>query len=320
MKDKADRSLTPEEVAQILKITRNTVYEMVKRGELPAYRIGRKIRIDPQDVEIYKQQGKRIEGFSTPSDLLTIDKYGKSGREIRGMLDEPVVICGQDILLDILTRYLEKHSAGILSWRNYVGSFEGLYALYNDEAHMTAAHLWDGDNGQYNVSYVRHLLPGIPIILVHLAKRMQGFYVQKGNPKNITTWSDLVRPDVKFINREKGSGTRVLLDEQFRVQGLNRLDINGYQQEELSHLAVASVVARGDADVGLGNQKASLQVRDIDFIPMHEESYDLVMKKEDWDQSWFQAVLDIVQSNEFQEELRGLGDYNLSATGTITEV
>lgn len=320
MKDKADRSLTPEEVAQILKITRNTVYEMVKRGELPAYRIGRKIRIDPQDVETYKQQGKRIEGFSPAPASLTVDKSPKTGREVRGSSDESVIICGQDISLDILTRYLERHSSGVSSWRNYVGSFEGLHALYNDEAHMTAAHLWDGDSGQYNVPYIRHLLPGIPIVLVHLARRMQGFYVQKGNPKNISTWSDLARPDVQFVNREKGSGTRVLLDEQFRVQGLNRLDINGYQKEELSHLAVASAVARGEADVGLGNQKASLQVRDIDFIPMHEECYDLVMRKEDWGQPWFQAVLDTIQSNEFQEELRGLGDYNLSDTGIITEV
>jgi putative molybdopterin biosynthesis protein len=319
MKDEI--SMTPEEVANILKIAKNTVYEMIKRGELPAYRIGRKFRIDLQDVEAYKEQGKKVE-LQLPCNPAALS----SGPPLHAKATVPgepattaqsLVICGQDVLLDILTRHLERHASGTPAFRSYVGSFSGLSALYQGKAHMTAVHLWDGDTGSYNVPFVRRLLPGIPTVIVHLARRMQGFYVIRGNPKNIKGWQDLTRPDVRLINREKGSGTRVLLDEQIRLLEMDRRLIHGYEQEESSHLGVASTVARGEADVGLGNEKASLQVRGLDFVPLHQERYELVIKKEDMEKPPFRAVLDILQSDDFKKELRGLGDYDLSETGRI---
>ncbi|WP_066633520.1 substrate-binding domain-containing protein [Desulfolucanica intricata] len=315
-------SLTPKEVADILKITKNTVYELIKRGELPAYRVGRKLRVDPQDVEAYKKQGKRTESVQENCTFPTFGSISIQAKtpgieetvpEARGL-----VICGQDVLLDVLTRHLERRFREIHAFRHHVGSFPGLLALYQGKAHMAAIHLWDGATGTYNVPYVRHLLPGIPAVIVHLACRMQGFYVAKGNPKNIANWSDLTRPEITFINREKGSGTRVLLDEKLRLSGIDRHMIKGYQQEEFSHLAVASAVARGEADAALGNEKVSLQVRGIDFIPLQKERYELVIKKEDLDNPKFQAVLDIIQSGEFTSELRGLGDYDLTDTGKIS--
>jgi putative molybdopterin biosynthesis protein len=185
---------------------------------------------------------------------------------------------------------------------------------------MAAVHLWDSDSGNYNVAFVRHLLPGISAILINLAMRMQGFYVKANNPKNIKNWNDLIRPEIQFVNREKGSGTRVLLDEKFRQLGYDRFLIQGYEREELSHLAVASAVARGEADVGLGNQKAAMQVREIEFIPLQRERYDLVIKKEDWSTAWYKAVINIINSNEYINELKGLGDYDLSETGNIIEL
>jgi putative molybdopterin biosynthesis protein len=146
---------------------------------------------------------------------------------------------------------------------------------------------------------------------------MQGFYVAQGNPKGIRKWQDLIRPGIRFINREKGSGTRVLLNEQFRLLGLDTRQINGYEKEELSHLAVASAVARGEADVSLGTEKVSLQVRGIDFIPLQKERYELVIKREDADKPQFKAVIEILQSQEFKKELQGLGDYDLTDTGKI---
>lgn len=318
MSENDNRSLTPEEVASILQIKRNTVYELVKRGELPAYRVGRKIRIDPRDVQIYKQQGKINEAGSLAPITIRPAPNMHMANEYRS--DQGLVICGQDILLDILTRYLEMSTGANRVLRKNIGSFMGLSALYQDQAQMVGIHLWDGESGEYNVPYVRRLLPGIPAVIVHLGMRMQGFYVKAGNPKGIKDWADLVRNDIHFVNREKGSGTRVLLDETFRCLGLNRLDIQGYEREELSHLAVASAVARGEADVAMGSQKASMQVRGIEFIPLHQERYDLVMKKDDEGEAWFQAVIDIIQSRAFKDELQGLGDYDLSETGQITEI
>lgn len=311
-----NNSLTPEEVARILQITRNTVYELVKRGELPAFRVGRKIRFDPRDVDAYRQKGKKSGSGLVSPGLSSISPM-PAGEAMTG---QELVICGQDLMLDILARYLERCCSGLKVWRNHVGSFDGLISLYQNKANVAGVHLWDGDTGIYNLAYVRRLIPGIPAVTVHLAGRMQGFYVKAGNPQNIKDWTDLTRADIRFINREKGCGTRVLLDEQFRRMGLDRLSIQGYVNEEYSHLAVASAVARGEADVAIGNQKASMQVRGIEFIPLQAERYDLVMKKEDADTAWYRAIMQIVSSRAFQDEVYGLGDYDLSDTGQVLQV
>jgi putative molybdopterin biosynthesis protein len=313
-----ESSLTPEEVAGILKIAKNTVYELVKRGELKAYRVGRKLRFDQKDVETYKNHGKRLESLSvgaTPP--APLPHTTTPPMEMSPANSQPMVICGQDLILDILARHIESHPGGINVLRKQVGSFSGLIELYQGKVHMTAVHLWAGERDLYNIPYVRRLLPGIPTIIIHLAIRMQGFYVASGNPKGIKTWQDLLRPDITFVNREKGCGTRVLLNEQMRRLGLDGRQINGYAREELSHLAVASAVARGEADVGLGIEKVSLQVRGIDFVPLQKERYELVMKKEDSIKPQFQTALGIIQSQEFKNELLGLGDYDLSETGKI---
>lgn len=311
-------SLTPEEVAAKLKIAKNTVYELIKRGELPAYRVGRKIRIDLKDVENYKKQGKRIE-LTVEQSSLSTSSEARLGQIFEPRASQPrgIVICGQDVLLDVLARQLEQHPRGIKALRHSVGSFPGLLALYHEQADLAAIHLWDGDTNVYNIPYVRHLLPGIKTVLIHLACRMQGFYVAKGNPKNIKDWRDLTQGDIKLINREKGSGTRVLLDEKLRLLGIDRRLIRGYEVEEPSHLAIASAVARGDADVGLGNEKVSMQVRGLDFIPLQKERYELVMRKDSLHKPFMQAVIEILQSQDFKRELNGLGDYDTSETGRI---
>jgi putative molybdopterin biosynthesis protein len=316
---KESNPLTPAEVAEILKISKYTVYEMVKRGDLPAYRVGKKIRVDSHDLQEYINKGKGNEpapdehlvlspASPLESPLLSVETSAKA---------PGLVICGQDICLDILGRHLEHHPAGVRAYRQNLGSFAGLLALYQDRADLAAIHLWDSDSNSYNIPYVRRLLPGIPAVVIHLGCRMQGFYVARGNPKNIKQWEDLVQPGIRFVNREAGSGTRVLIDEQFRILGINRQMVKGYENLEFSSLAVASAVSRGIVDVGVGSVKASLQVRDIDFIPLRRERYELVIKKEDINRAPFQVVLEILSSPAFKAELQGLGDYDLSETGKI---
>jgi DNA binding domain, excisionase family len=301
----------------MLKITKHTVYEMVKRGDIPAYRIGRKMRIDPKDVELYRRQGKSFE-FTRPE----MDKFEPTPVSSFNQVpivssQDKLIISGQDIILDIMARHLEQHLSPIKIFRYYVGSFEGLSALYHGKTDMAAIHLLDGDSGKYNVPYVRHLLPGIPVMIIHLAQRMQGFYVQKGNPKEIKDWLDLKRSDISMINRETGSGTRVLLDEKLRLLKIDSKAIKGYDQVEYSHLVVAGAVARGEADVALGNEKAALQVRGVDFIPLQKERYDLVITKNRMEESKLNTIIQILQSPLFKSELLGLGDYDLSDTGQI---
>lgn len=302
-------SYTPEEVAKILKISRFTVYEMIKRGDLAAYRIGRKVRVEADDLERYKQRGKGCGPVLTQTTVKAVD----SGFN----LQEGLIICGQDIALDILTRHLEKQLPQLRFLRQYVGSIPGLLALYQGTVNLVTAHLWDGDSGDYNVPYVRRLLPGHKTVIYNLVYRYEGFFVAKGNPKAIHTWSDLARPGVRFVNRECGSGARVLLDEQLRLLEIDHHRIQGYDHEESSHLAVASCVARGEADVGLGTEKAGLQVQEVEFIPLHKERYDLIWRKEDSALPHFQTLLAVLNSTAFRNEVAGMGGYDITKMGQL---
>lgn len=299
-------SYTPEEVGKILKISRFTVYEFIKRGDLTAYHIGRKLRIEATDLDIFMKNAKGIpqplsEVATPPMDIP----------------QDGLIIYGQDAALDVLTRHLEKQMPHVRFLRSYNSSMDGLLALYRGTANLVTAHLWDGDTGEYNTPYVRHLLPGQRAVVVNFLYRTAGFYVARGNPKNIKDWPDLLRPDIRFINRERGSGARVLLDEKFQTLSLDPRNIPNYTLEETSHLAVASLVARGEADVGLGIEKAAMQVQNIQFIPLQKERYDLVLLAHDLNKPNFQSLLSILRSPLFRNEIAGMGGYDVSQMGDI---
>lgn len=302
---KEDSVLTPLEVAEILKISKNTVYELIKRGELNGYRVGKKVRVDMADVEMYKN--------NTKNNNINIKQINESETEHRSEF----IISGQDIMLDILARHMERNLKGIHVLRSYDGSYNGLFNLYQGKIQAATAHLWDGDTGEYNVPFVKRMLPGTPAVIIHLAKRIQGFYIAKGNPKNIRGWEDLKRSGITIINREKGSGSRVLLDEHLRKLNINPSKIKGYNRECASHLGIASAVSRKEADIGLGNEKSGLQVTDIDFIPLQQEKYDLIIKKEDINKTSFQALFIVINSMEFKKEIEGIGGYELEDMGKI---
>ncbi len=306
-------SYTPEEVAKILKISRYTVYEMIKRGELQAYRIGRKMRIEESDLEVYKQKRKGSATVHRLTDQAIVERPSPSIQAP----NEGFIICGQDIVLDILTRHLDSRVKNVPILRNYVGSFSGLLAMYHGKANIATGHLWAGDLNDYNVPYVRRLLPGINAVVINLVFRMAGFYVHKDNPKKITDWQDLIKQDVRFINRERGCGARVLLDEQLKKHAIDRKLINGYEQEEMSHLAIASAVARGDADVGVGIEKVAMQVQGIEFIPLQKERYDMIIREEELEKPHFQALLSVIRSKAFKQEVVGMGHYDVSNMGEI---
>ncbi len=306
---------TPVEVAKKLKISKFTVYELIKRGELDAYRIGRKIRIEEASLEAYKQNNKNLPANPLPNSLADSPVIFTPSSTVNTL--DGLLICGQDMILDILTRHLTKQFPTIKFLRSHMGSIDSLMALYRGQANVATAHLWDSDSNEYNLPYVRRLLPGHQTIVINLVYRLAGFYVVRDNPKNIKTWQDLTRPEVRFINRERGSGARVLLDEKLQQEGISNHSINGYHDEEMSHMSVASKVARGEADVGLGIEKVAMQVPDLDFIPLQKERYDLVFRQEDLSKPHFQALLQIIRSSAYRKEIEGLGGYDVSQMGEI---
>ncbi|MCJ8014639.1 helix-turn-helix transcriptional regulator [Paenibacillus sp. KQZ6P-2] len=310
----SDISYTTEEIAKMLKISKLTVYDLIKKGELPSYRVGKQMRVDATDFEAYKQRAK---GIKTVPQILPAAEHAQHPSTTVGNGMRPIVITGQDISLDILVKYMEKKISGIRPLREYVGSLDSLISMYRGEADIVSTHLLDGDTGEYNIPYIRKLLVGSSYMVVNLLSRNAGLYVQKGNPLGLQSWSDLSRPGLRLMNREKGSGARVLLDEQLRLHGIKQQQLNGYELEQTNHIGVAAKVASGEADAGVGIEKAAAIVGQVDFIPLIEERYDLVMLKTADNMPWIQSLLDILRSEEFRKELKAIAGYDLSRTGGI---
>ena len=307
--------MTVEDVAALLHVSKGGIYGLIKNGEIGCYKVGRKIRFTEAHVRDYIDRSNKTARAperttpTLPGDIryfdLSADRYSGKG----------FIICGQDLILDILSNFMRMH--GVMALRAYIGSYDSLVSLYHGRVSVATAHMWDSLGNDYNVPYVRALLPGIRCVVVNVTYRMQGLYVAKGNPRNIQSWQDFAREDIVMINREKGAGSRVLLDENLKLQGIYGSRIAGYDNENQSHLAVASAVGRGDADVAVGNEKIARQVENVDFIPLKKERYDLVVMKEQFDTPEVTAMLTILRSEKFQNEFKSIGGYDIRDMGTI---
>lgn len=229
----------------------------------------------------------------------------------RALIERTLVVIGShDVAVDLLDDLMRRAAPGARVSSSHVGSLGGLLALRRGECHLATSHLLDEATGEYNVSYIRRYLPGRRVALVTLAHRRQGLIVRPGNPKRIRDFADLTRGDVVYINRQKGSGTRVLLDFELRRRDIDPSAIVGYDREEFTHLAVAAAVAGGAADAGLGVYSAA-KALGLDFIPVGEEDYELVIPAEQFDHPLVQRLLQLAAGDEFRRRLIELGGYRL---------
>ncbi|QJC50484.1 helix-turn-helix transcriptional regulator [Paenibacillus albicereus] len=346
-----DESYTTEEIARLLKISKLTVYDLIKKGALPAYRVGKQMRVDASDLEAYKRRAKEREAgggaASSRSGDKTIAKRGPTAaanagrdrsaarrgagltadsaasedsgleavRPTAGAPARPVVLTGQDPGMDLLAAHLSR--AGFRALRSHKGSLDSLIDLYQGASDVVSTHLWDGDTDTYNLPYIRKLLVGAPLLAVNLLVRPAGLYVAQGNPLGLTGWSDLGRPALRIVNRERGAGARVLLDEQLRLHGLAAAGIAGYDRCVNSHMEVAAAVASGEADAGVGMAKAAELVSGIDFVPLIQERYDLVVLRTKANERLLEELLGVLGQPAFRKELGAITGCDVSRTGTV---
>jgi len=231
---------------------------------------------------------------------------------------ERTLLCtgSHDLCLDVLNDFLRKEDPAYPLASTHVGSLGGIMALKQGMCHLAGSHLLDPTDGSYNTTYIRKHLAGRDIRIVTLVYREQGFIVAKGNPKHITGVRDLFGTGIRFINRQAGSGTRVLLDYELSRHDLDPDGIDGYQQDEYTHMAVAVAVLSGKVDTGLGIKSAA-RALGLDFVPLVEERYDLLIPGEVFDSPMIQAVLTVIGTPLFKQTVEGMGGYSTRETGNL---
>lgn len=228
----------------------------------------------------------------------------------------PVLLLGShDLALNILERQARQNLGTELIIQP-VGSLEGLIALRQGITHLTGCHLLDVEMREFNLPYIRHIFPDRAVRVITLAQRMQGLMVAAGNPRGIHGVQDLGRGDVILVNRNPGSGTRLWLDEELKRLGIPPAQVRGYRQEAWTHNAVAQAIQNGTADVGLGLEAAARQAK-LEFIPLFEERYDLVMSAELYATPTIQKLLDYIQARQFRRLVAALGGYDPLHSGEL---
>jgi putative molybdopterin biosynthesis protein len=233
----------------------------------------------------------------------------------RTELERTILAIGShDLTLDLLAQFLSPLGRRLTS--SNVGSLGGLIALRRGEAHMAGSHLIDPESGEYNLPYLSQYLPDTPVQVIGLVGRQQGLIVRPGNPKKIKDLEDLVRERVVFVNRQPGAGTRVLLDYHLEQKGISPEDVNGYSQEEYTHLTVAAAVASGRADCGMGIAAAAAAL-ELEFVPLFEERYDLIVPDQFYGSPLLGPLFELLNDPAFKIAVEQLPGYNTNVLGKL---
>ena len=222
-------------------------------------------------------------------------------------------------MIDLIARLLREDPLDVQMSIEYAGSLGGLMAIAQGEADLAGTHLWDESTDSYNVPFIRRVLPGRRLVLLTVVHRQLGLILSPGNPQGLQSLQDLVSPEVRFINRQSGSGSRVWLDAHLKRQGITADSIAGYDVEVTTHIGLANAIAGGDATVGVGIFAAASSIG-LDFVPLTTEQYDLVIPDHIWPRPETQSLVEIVRSPRFKKAVSTLGGYDLSATGEHTWV
>ena len=330
-----DKLLTPQEIADILKVKKTTVYEMLKRNEIPSSRFGKQIRVREKDFQDYLKQTScdtaltenirdavpETQALHTTSPLPEVPSFLRSESSIlkQDYLKNltGLIISGQNAAMDLLCAHIESEPEGLPVMRSSQNSYNSLYALYFQKIHAACIALWSETFGQCNTPFISQMLPGVPIVRIHLAQMTYGLYCLKETAPRIQSVSDLAASGMPIINREKGSTSRILLDELLMSAQILPEQMPGYKKEVLSDLACATAIATGKAAAAVGSSTVLPQFQALTMIPLKTIDAELVFEKQYLKHPAFQAMIRIIQSDYFKNELSHLPGYNVLRTGEI---
>ena len=289
--------MTTKEVAEYLKLNEKKIYALIKEGEIPCTKI----------------TGKWI----FPKNL--IDKWIENdiqGTKALGGIENITIIGSHDLSIDLLASEVNEKFPQLLLLSANVGSIGGLMFLKRGRSHIAGAHILHPETNEYNLPYLSKYLPKLESVVVHFVYREQGLIIQPGNPLNISGFEDLPRPDVRFINRQEGAGTRLLLDYHLKRLGIEGNQIRGYNHQVSTHTEVAMAIRNDQADVGLGVLAAAMAFG-LEFIEITKERFDLIIPKVYFYTEPIQELLEIVRSEDFIRKVEQMGGYDVRDAGKV---
>ncbi len=294
--------MNTREVAAYLGIHEKQVYVLVKRGAIPATRVTGKYVFPRRVIDEWIERHARL---APPDDA-----------RARRLETSLMAAGSNDLALEWLQGLLLREAHDCYLFAASTGSRGGLAALAAGRADLAFCHLLDAESGEYNVPFVRRELVGLPVVVVTLLHRELGLVVARGNPKGITGFADLARPGVRFVNRQPGSGTRLLVDTRLAEAGVPPGRVAGYRHEVDTHLEVGAAVLRGEADAGVAATSVARLLR-LDFVPLVRERFDMVLPKETYFARPVQRLLEVVSGRRFREQVRKISGYGTEESGRI---
>ncbi|MBR2790414.1 MAG: helix-turn-helix transcriptional regulator [Eggerthellaceae bacterium] len=323
--------LNAEEVARYLNVGKNTVYELAKAGKLACYRLGRKMRFTVEDADAYLAStwgtvspgadASAAAPVASAAPASGVDHADEDTAELvaAASFDAPTgpsfVIAGADRAADVLMGAL--CNVGIPATRLVRGAYTALVNLYAGEAHAAVIDLYDQASNSWNVPYVRNLAPGAAVVVFRLISRPAGIIVAAGNPKRLRSWGALLHEDVRLVNRTKGSGARVLLDEKFRAMDVRTEAIAGYAGKTFTGAEAAQRVAQGMADVTIGNPGDAAGVAGTEFVPLQTAWVDLVVRKAPETRPVIRRLKDLLASDALRGQFAAGAEDDASRAGII---
>ncbi len=291
-----DELMTTRELAKYLSLNEKKIYALVRRGDIPRTRVTGKYLFPKRLIDRW----------------IDDNTAGSGGH---GSFEEIRITGSHDLAIDIAASETRERFPRLTVLSANVGSIQGISALRHGRTEIAGIHLFDPETKGYNFPYLEKHLPRLRPVVVHFLDRMQGLIVREGNPLRIKGFEDLTRPDLSFVNRQEGSGTRILLDFHLRMLGIRADAIRGYDRCLSTHTEVAREVLSGRADAGLGIRAAAGP--GLDFIPVTKESYDLVIRKESFYTEPVQEFIEVVRSDSFRKRILEMGGYDLEGSGRV---
>jgi putative molybdopterin biosynthesis protein len=294
--------LTANDLAEYLQIHKNQIYRLIKERKLPATKITGKWLFPKQLVD----------EWVTDSVMRSV----RSEQEQESLGNWIVIAGSNDLALEVLTKSVQTRFPQLIVSLSNTGSLAGLFALQGGTCHIAASHLLDTETGEYNSSYIKKNFAGLSVRIVNLAHREQGLLVKKGNPLGIRNLKDVVNKKAVFVNRQDGSGTRVLLDFKLKENNIDPSEISGYATLAYTHLEVALAILKGSADIGMGI-RAAAKLLDLDFIPVANERFDLIIPNKYYSTHPISALCESLTLDDFKADVARMGGYDTHDTGKV---